>query len=76
VEFETHGRIASAVAKTRENRVSSNKNRQISSILAQLHRPAQLKTDRLLEHRQQIADVRDFLVEQQDEWVVEPILST
>ena len=48
LEFETHGRIASAVAKTRENRALSDKNHQISAIQAQFHQSGRLKSDRLL----------------------------
>ena len=48
VEFETLGRIASAVANTRENRAPSDKNQRISAFLAQLHQLGRLKSDRLL----------------------------
>ncbi|MFV5214812.1 hypothetical protein ACLIIZ_13925, partial [Azonexus caeni] len=42
------GRIASAVAKTRENRALPDKNHQISAIQAQFQQPGRLKSDRLL----------------------------
>ncbi|MFV5216135.1 hypothetical protein ACLIIZ_20630, partial [Azonexus caeni] len=45
------GRIASAVAKTRENRALPDKNHQISAIQAQFQQPGRLKSDRLLGER-------------------------
>jgi len=48
VEFETLGRIASAVGKTRANRAPSDKNQPISAFQPQFHQPGRLKTDRLL----------------------------
>ena len=51
LEFEAHGRIASAVAKTRENRASYDKNQRISAFQAPFYRPGRFKTDRLLEAR-------------------------
>lgn len=48
LEFEAHGRIASAVAKTRENRASYDKNQRNSAFQAPFYRPGRFKTDRLL----------------------------
>ena len=48
LESEAHGRIASAVAKTKENRASSDKKQQIPAFRTQFHRLDRLKTDRLL----------------------------
>ena len=48
MEFEAYRRIASSVAKTKENRASSRKKQQISPFQAQFHRPVRLKPDRLL----------------------------
>ena len=56
VEFEAHGRIASAVAKTRENRAPSDQKQRNSAFQAQFHRPGRLKSDRLLERELEIVD--------------------
>jgi integrase len=49
VEFETHGRIASAVAKNRGNRASSGKNQRIPASQASISlNPGRVKSDRLL----------------------------
>ena len=50
VEFEAHGRIASAVAKRRENRASSGRNQRIPAAQPPFHRLGRLKPDRLLGH--------------------------
>ena len=62
VEFETLGRIASAVANTRENRAPSDKNQRISAFLAQLHQLGRLKSDRLLAVGVRILRFRDGLL--------------
>ncbi|MFV5213886.1 hypothetical protein ACLIIZ_09190, partial [Azonexus caeni] len=59
-------RIASAVAKTRENRALPDKNHQISAIQAQFQQPGRLKSDRLLErclghHLKRIGESVDLL---------------
>ena len=49
VEFETHGRIASAVARKGGNRASSGQKQRISAFLARFLQLGRVKSDRLLE---------------------------
>ena len=48
VEFETHGRIASAVARKGGNRASSGQKQRISAFLARFLQLGRVKSDRLL----------------------------
>ena len=49
VEFETHGRIASAVARKGGNRASSGQKQRISAFLARFLQLGRVKSDRLLD---------------------------
>ena len=58
LEFEAHGRIASAVAKTRRIRASSSQIRQNPALQAQFLWLARLKSDGLLGARQELTRLK------------------